>query len=464
MFLDILRNQLSDLDISISQHERLLQELKEQRAAVQVQFDRFVYPILTLPPEITSEIFLWCSEPDIGTIDPELSPLLLLQICKAWREVALSIPALWDTICDTEFSDPQNMENAITTWFSRAGSRPLSLDVAYIGKRSTCMHSLIRRHASCLQFLTLGLDADCFSDLAGIRSFPRLRHLSLTSVDGALEANGTQIPFFSDSPLLCHLEVAHLAPSRLMMPWSQLTKFTAASVALQECLGVLRLATSLEEFRRVDCPEEEEEGSIIGQPLMCHSDLNSLIVGAYDDADHDILQFLTLPRLETLQFGGDYGSWTSPLNTAVLQFLCRTFSTLRTFTIGLSPTIPTEWFHITIHLTTLELVGPQYATDVIHPLDRRNAQDFLPKLQTLVYSECTSYQVDINLVDALNSRSIDAAAGTDTSCARLESFRLIWPEYEDVGTLPLAHMAALRTLASQGMYIHIGTRDRNTFN
>ncbi|KAJ7474828.1 hypothetical protein FB451DRAFT_1246729, partial [Mycena latifolia] len=391
-------------------------------------------------------------------------PLLLLQICKAWREVALSIPALWDTICDTEFSDPQNMENAITTWFGRAGDcLPLSLDVSYTGERSTCMHSLIRRHASRLQFLTLGLDADCFSDLAGIQSFPRLRHLTLTSLDGVLEANGTQIPVFSDSPLLCHLEVEHLAPSRLMMPWSQLTKFTAASVALQECLGVLRLATSLEEFRRVDCPEEEEEGSIIGQPLMCHSDLNSLIVGAYDEADHNILQFLTLPRLEKLQFGGDYGSWTGPLNTAVLQFLSRTFSTLRTFTIGLSPKIPTEWFHITIHLTTLELVGPQYAADVIHALDRRNVPDFLPKLQTLVYSDCTSDQVDINLVNALNSRCANAVADTDTSCARLISFRLIWLQYERAGILPLVHVANLRALASRGMHIHVGTRDHNTF-
>ncbi|KAJ7474787.1 hypothetical protein FB451DRAFT_276131 [Mycena latifolia] len=237
MFLDILRNHLADLDASISQHEHLLQELKEQRATVQVQLDHFVYPILTLPPEITSEILLSCSEHNIGTMDPDMAPLLLLKICKAWREVALSIPALWDTICDTEFGDPQNMENAITTWFSRAGSRPLSLDVSYIGKRSTCMHSLIRRHASRLQFLTLGADADCFSDLAGIQSFPRLRHLTLSSFDGVLEANGTPIPVFSDTPLLCHLEVEHLPPSRLMMPLSQLIKFTATSVALQECLG-----------------------------------------------------------------------------------------------------------------------------------------------------------------------------------------------------------------------------------
>ncbi|KAJ7474775.1 hypothetical protein FB451DRAFT_276007 [Mycena latifolia] len=464
MFLDILRNQLSDLDISISQHEHLLQELKEQIATVQVQLDRFVYPILTLPPEITSEIFLWCSEPNLGTMDPDLPPLLLLQVCKAWKAVAVSTPALWDTIRDTEFSNPENMENAITSWFGRAGARPISLDLTYFLKRESAhMHSVIRRHASRLQSLELCIAGD-FSYLADIRPFPLLRHLTLSSIGGMLDSSGTPIPVFGGAPLLRHLTVENLAPSRLMIPWSQLTNFTATLVALEECLGVLRLATVLEEFHRSSCPEAEE-GLVIGPSLMCHSDLISLTVDVSDDdVDYDILQSLALPRLEKLQLGGRFGQWTDLLNTVVLQFLSRTFSTLRTFAVGLSPTIPAEWFHITTHLTTLELVRPQNATEVIHALDRRNVPDFLPWLRALAYSESKSGQVDINLVNALNSRCADAAADPDTSCARLESFRLIWPEYDPAGTLPLAHAADLRALASRGMHIHIGTRNHNSFN
>ncbi|KAJ7474824.1 hypothetical protein FB451DRAFT_1464943 [Mycena latifolia] len=464
MFLDILRNQLSDLGISISQHERLLQELKEQRAAVQLQLDRFVYPILTLPPEITSEIFLWCSEPTRGVMYPSVAPLLILQVCRAWRAIAVSTPALWDTIRTTESDNPKNMENAIKSWFGRAGSHPLSLDFTYSGRRDSMhLHSLICRYASRLQSLELCSEGD-FSDLTDIRPFPLLRHLTLISIGGTLDSNGTPIPPFGSAPLLCHLEIHNLPPSRLMIPWSQLTNFTATLVALEECLGVLRLATALEEFHRSCCPGAEE-GSVIGSSLMCHSDLTSLTVDAGDYyVDYDILQSLILPRLEKLQVGGRFGEWTDLLNTVVLPFLHRISSTLRTFTVGLSPAVPTEWFHITTHLTTLELVGPQYATEVIHALDRRNAPDFLPRLQNLAYSECAPDQVDINLVNALNSRCADAAADTDTSCARLESFRLIWPEDEPAGTLPLAHVASLRALASQGMHIHIGTRNNNTFN
>ncbi|KAJ7474798.1 hypothetical protein FB451DRAFT_1464872 [Mycena latifolia] len=397
-------------------------------------------------------------------MNPYLPPLLLLQVCKAWRAVAVSTPALWDTIGETEFSNAENMENAITSWFGHAGSRPLSLDITYIGERdSTHLHSLICRHASRLQSLALCIEDD-FSDLADIRPFPLLRHLTLISFGRMGEPNGIPIPAFGDAPLLRHLKIHNLPPSRLMIPWSQLTNFTATLVALEECLGVLRLATALEEFHRSCCPRAEQ-GSVIGPSLMCHSDLTSLTVDALDYyVDYDILQSLTLPRLEKLQVGGRFGEWTDLLNTVVLPFLHRISSTLRTFTVGLSPVVPTEWFHITTHLTTLELVRPQYATEVIHALDRRNAPDFLPRLQTLVYSECASDQVDINLVNALNSRCADAAADPDTSCARLESFRLIWPKYEPARTLALAHVASLRALASQGMHIHVGTCDHNTFN
>ncbi|KAJ6627748.1 hypothetical protein B0H10DRAFT_358846 [Mycena sp. CBHHK59/15] len=471
MFLDILRNRLSSLEVSISQQEHLLQQLKEQRAAVQLQLDLFIYPILTLPREITSEIFLWCSAHNCNEPHPSLAPLLLLKVCRAWRALALSVPALWDSLADAEFRVPEKMEDLITTWFSRAGARPLSLHVTYIGDpESFHMHSLIRRHASRLESLDLCTDGDCFSDLADIRPFPLLRDLTLASLGGMLEPNGNPIPVFSGAPLLRHLSVEHLAPSALMMPWSQLTKFTAILVTLQECLGVLRLATSLCEFHRFSSPEEE---SIIGQPLVCHSGLNSLIIEANDGVDHDILQFLTLPGLQKLELGSRFGLWTSDMDSVVLRFLFQTSTTLRTVTVGMSPVVPLQWFQILTHLTTLELVGPKWesTTEVVRALDRRNAPDFLPKLQNLAYLECASDQVNVELLDALSSRYADEPNSgctddaTDTARARLQSFRLIWPEHSStpVASLPLLHVATLRALASRGMHIHIGTRYQNNF-
>ncbi|KAJ6599996.1 hypothetical protein DFH09DRAFT_1021343 [Mycena vulgaris] len=464
MFLDDLRNRRSSLDASISQQERSLKQLKDEREAVQRQLDGFVYPILSIPPEITSDIFVWCSALDLGSPDSARPPLLLLQVCRAWRAIALSVPALWDMIHDLECRVPEIMENLITTWFSRAGARPLSLELTYVGEsESFHMHSLIRQHASRLQFLDLYTDGNCFFDLADIRPFPLLRTLTLGSFNGMLKDTGTPIAVFSGAPLLRHLSLEAIAPSALLMPWAQLTKFVAIELSLHDCLGALRSATSLCEFERGFSTPEEEEESISDEPLFCHSRLNSLFIHANDGVDYNILEFLALPGLQELQLGARFGEWTEDLNTIVLDFLSRTFPTLRKFTVGMSPSVPIQWLHITTHLTTLDLIRPRTAREVVRALDRNNAPDFLPQLQNLTYSECTSDQVDTELLDALNSRC--AADGTDPARAAIQSFRLIWPEYpnEPPTAIPPSPLASLRALVSRGMRIHVGTPDHNTF-
>ncbi|KAJ7098246.1 hypothetical protein C8R44DRAFT_811147 [Mycena epipterygia] len=457
----VLRDRLSNLDVALSQ-------LTEEREAVQLQLDLIVYPILTLPPEITSEIFMCCSAHarDGLRMLPSVAPLMLLGVCRAWRTLALSVPALWDTITEVEFRIPKTMDDFITTWFSRAGARPLSLSLIYTGDPdSPHLHSVMKGYASRLQSLDLMTDGNSYSHLADIGPFPILRDLSLVSLDDMLEPNGTPITAFSDASLLRHLSVDSLAPSALLMPWSQLTKFSASLVSLQECLGVMRWATSLCEFHRLASPEEESI-THTEQPFMCHSRLTSLDISTTGD-DYDILEFLTLPSVQKLKLGGKFASFHSDLDAAVVQFLSRTSATLRTFAVGMSM-VPVQWLQITTHLTTLELICPGTSTtDVVRSLDRRNAPDFLPKLQNLAFLECASDKVDmVGLLDVLNSRCTNNDAITETGRAKLDAFRLIWPKYPDSSAesiLPLLHLAPLRALASQGMHIHIGTLFQNNF-
>ncbi|KAJ7700511.1 hypothetical protein B0H17DRAFT_925554, partial [Mycena rosella] len=55
-----------------------------------------IYPVLTLPTEITSRIFVHCL-PKHRRVrpSPTTPPLTLAQICRHWREVALSTCQLW---------------------------------------------------------------------------------------------------------------------------------------------------------------------------------------------------------------------------------------------------------------------------------------------------------------------------------------------------------------------------------
>ncbi|KAF8175470.1 hypothetical protein K438DRAFT_1608588, partial [Mycena galopus ATCC 62051] len=58
------------------------------------ELDSIVYPVLSLPPEITSHIFIQ-SLPEDTRPSPRSAPLLLVQICRSWRVIAIATPDLW---------------------------------------------------------------------------------------------------------------------------------------------------------------------------------------------------------------------------------------------------------------------------------------------------------------------------------------------------------------------------------
>ncbi|KAJ7211560.1 hypothetical protein GGX14DRAFT_329134, partial [Mycena pura] len=79
--------------------EEYITALEQQRRAVSESLARVVYPVLTLPNEITSRIFVQCL-PDHGRVrpSPRSVPLLVAQVCRRWREVALATCKLWSSI------------------------------------------------------------------------------------------------------------------------------------------------------------------------------------------------------------------------------------------------------------------------------------------------------------------------------------------------------------------------------
>ncbi|KAJ7181065.1 hypothetical protein C8R46DRAFT_839742, partial [Mycena filopes] len=54
-----------------------------------------VYPILTLPVEITAEIFGHCLPDTPAPPSSTIAPMLLTRICQQWRSIACGTPRLW---------------------------------------------------------------------------------------------------------------------------------------------------------------------------------------------------------------------------------------------------------------------------------------------------------------------------------------------------------------------------------
>ncbi|KAF8161806.1 hypothetical protein K438DRAFT_307591 [Mycena galopus ATCC 62051] len=82
------------------------------------------HPISSLPPGTISTIFIHCL-PTLGAAPSRMnSPLLVAQICRSWRAIALQTPELWVDI--SLVCKGRRAVDILELWTSRAGSLPLN--------------------------------------------------------------------------------------------------------------------------------------------------------------------------------------------------------------------------------------------------------------------------------------------------------------------------------------------------
>ncbi|KAF8910610.1 hypothetical protein CPB84DRAFT_1231141 [Gymnopilus junonius] len=130
--------RIKKLESGPSQLKRLHASQEESRNSIRI-LNSALAPIRRLPPEVLTEIFRLCL-PKEKFIRPSAShaPLLLTQVCSAWRTICISSATLWSSLeigkpfdigrAATGF-DPNKKDNItalVNMWFSRAGNCPLS--------------------------------------------------------------------------------------------------------------------------------------------------------------------------------------------------------------------------------------------------------------------------------------------------------------------------------------------------
>ncbi|KAJ7302070.1 hypothetical protein DFH08DRAFT_723533, partial [Mycena albidolilacea] len=93
---DELRARIVELDTEIRRQRdsEVLKDLECDRSLVRRQLNARIDPVARLPVEISSEIFIQSLPPfpQPGAIH---IPMLLLNICNTWRDIALSTPSFW---------------------------------------------------------------------------------------------------------------------------------------------------------------------------------------------------------------------------------------------------------------------------------------------------------------------------------------------------------------------------------
>ncbi|KAL0070014.1 hypothetical protein AAF712_002911 [Marasmius tenuissimus] len=147
--------ELKELQQLVLEPQEKIRKLDEEIERLQAQRDelqQFVdshralaAPFRRLPADIWGEIFVHClprNQLNVAICTVEEAPLLLTTICRAWREVALTTPRLWNSVHIFGTEPPTPLQNdyshkarqaqvlqGIKMWLDRSGSLPLTLSI-----------------------------------------------------------------------------------------------------------------------------------------------------------------------------------------------------------------------------------------------------------------------------------------------------------------------------------------------
>ncbi|KAJ7193779.1 hypothetical protein GGX14DRAFT_576848 [Mycena pura] len=268
--------RIADIDAEISKLEGLLRILRPERDIIWERLNQ--YPVLTLPNEIVSEIFL-----KFIPVYPSCSPLMgmhspshLMCICRQWRDIAQSIPQLWRALSTQAPNMHKRTEEKylrlVKTWLIRSGSYPLSIQMGYYGIFRKDVFEAILPHSSRWEYITIFCDT--VVPHVDSRAFPLLRQLDFRHYD-----RKTPIFTFRDAPWLRTATLWDCDYASGFLPWCQLTSLTLMYKSHAECAAILKETINLVHCR------------------LC-------IIGNYDRGD------VNLPRLETLALNSTHSGVT----------------------------------------------------------------------------------------------------------------------------------------------------------
>ncbi|KAJ7225000.1 hypothetical protein C8J57DRAFT_1731232 [Mycena rebaudengoi] len=304
-----LRANISELDARILALENSLAAVRRKREELQSRLDDYKYPVLTLPAEITAEIFISflpiypLRAPFTGLLSPEL----LGRVCRQWRDIAFGTPRLWSAIeieIDLDIPDllcPQ--VDLLQTWLARSKNCPLSLSVqicadSYDYCLSLCqLTDTILMHSARLEYANLLVPFYGLHWAAMQGPFPSLRDLTLGASD--FKEPKAAVTAFCDAPTLTTVHLLNFYPSQVELPWSQLTTISVEDWETSQVAHILRNAVSLVNFSG-DVWDTGDDVEIMSPLLHLQSLILSEQEGSWGLAIRKLLGALTAPALRHL--------------------------------------------------------------------------------------------------------------------------------------------------------------------
>ncbi|KAJ7658177.1 hypothetical protein DFH06DRAFT_1131185 [Mycena polygramma] len=469
-----LRERLADIDNEIAELHKRLAHLATERKPIVEALRSAVYPVLSLPPEITAEIFLqYFNGAEIGGLiyprvkawPPPGGPLPLAGICRAWRDIALALHPIWSNF------DILTSPNAIPTtekllecWLPRAGNHPLDVSL----RAQDSLYTTLAPYFHQLRSLHCSVDsASTFPSHLFRGRVPLLATLAL-SFNDTTDGLPTPIDAFADCPQLRKVVLSYFTLPWVALPWGQLTHLDLLEQTVAECVEILHHTPLLETLVVELVPSDE-----VPQAPVRLEHVHTLKFPEYE-ANTDILDHVILPALTHLQLELSRYDIPPPdvtTETQFCSFVARSACTLRSITL-FSPNITSTLtcLRAAPTLTGVRLRDVPWAVyESRHFFNALRKEDFLPNLGSLSLNPCV-HAVEIRY-DELASLLAQRWRGSDKGNrnVRLESFELVLAATPERGFQPTVveleqGIDALRALEAEGLKLNIRNLQKLTSN
>jgi hypothetical protein len=194
MDVEELQRRIDNLSTDIVRQRTVLKDLERNKSAAQRELNAFRDPIARLPVEISSHIFLQCLPSHPHQPEALRVPMLFLNICNTWTEIALSTSQLWAVF---HVNDPiPDLVSLMEASRKRASNRALSVSLPT--DLPGTIAPILARNAHQLQDLKIFHREGDLALVANVGPFPILRNLTVVGLINAEDdMNQSVSPFWT---------------------------------------------------------------------------------------------------------------------------------------------------------------------------------------------------------------------------------------------------------------------------
>ncbi|KAJ7203797.1 hypothetical protein GGX14DRAFT_647956 [Mycena pura] len=283
------------------------------------------YPVLTLPNEITVEIFLHfvslMRQVYYRRPQPYYGLLWLASVCQSWRAVTLSTCALWNDIVIVDCDGIRDVGQLLKVCLPRAGSLPLDLDIG-LPEDNFSMDTIVSTlglYGS--QWRRIRLSSPGMPRIFPIDRFPSSLPLLECLTLSDLPVNDKPVSSLRHAPQLHELSLRNSSRTiQLGLPFNKLTKLDLSHFDIIELLAVLPYTLNLESLQLAIATKKTP----VVPPSILLPHLHTF--KCRGDRPTIVLQYLTLPALERLVLLYPSDAGVHP----ILSCVARSGSTIRT--------------------------------------------------------------------------------------------------------------------------------------